>query len=168
MKKLLTTIFSLCLAMSMAAPAFALEENISEPNGPNLVATSSTSLAPACRRELAHSAAAPPSIEPAALGFDGDLDVPQLRLQRIDDVPAAHEVDETAAEVPTDVLQLMLRVQADDRLAGLQQVFQQELQQEALALAGVAEDEDAAVGLVLATAVEIHNDVAPVAILADI
>ena len=35
MKKLLTTIFSLCLAMSMAVPAFALEENISEPNGPN-------------------------------------------------------------------------------------------------------------------------------------
>lgn len=35
MKKLLTTIFSLCLAMSMAAPAFALEENINEPNGPN-------------------------------------------------------------------------------------------------------------------------------------
>ena len=35
MKKLLTTIFSLCLAMSMAVPAFALEENINEPNGPN-------------------------------------------------------------------------------------------------------------------------------------
>ena len=62
----------------------------------------------------------------------------------------------------------MLRIQTDDRLAGLQQVFQQELQQEALALAGVAEDEDAAVGLVLSTAVEVHDDVASVAIPADV
>lgn len=34
MKKLLTAAFSLCLALNMAAPTFALEKNISAPRGP--------------------------------------------------------------------------------------------------------------------------------------
>ena len=43
----------------------------------------------------------------------------------------------------------MLRVQADRGLAALQHVAQQELEQVALALAAVAQDEDIGCGLVI-------------------
>ena len=62
----------------------------------------------------------------------------------------------------------MLRVEADHRFAGFQQVFQEQLQEKAFALAGVAEDEHAAVGLVLGAPVEVHDDIAPIAVLADV
>ena len=62
----------------------------------------------------------------------------------------------------------MLRVQTDRCLAGFQHVHQQELQQEALTHAGVAQDEDAAVGLVLGAALQIHDDVGAVAVLPDV
>ena len=64
--------------------------------------------------------------------------IPQLGFQGVNDVSAAHQVDEAAAQVPTEIHELMLRVQADRCLAGFQHVHQQELQQEALAHAGVA------------------------------
>lgn len=62
----------------------------------------------------------------------------------------------------------MLRVQRDHTFPGLQQIADQKLEQEALALPGVAEDEDACVGLVVCPAVQIHDDVEAVLVLAHI
>ena len=55
---------------------------------------------------------------------------------------------------------LPLRIQADDVHARLPQVAQDQLQQIGLALAGVAKDQDGAVGLVLRPLVKVHQDIA--------
>ena len=94
--------------------------------------------------------------------------VPYLGFQRVDDVLPAHEVDEAAAKVPGKVDQLMLWIETDHALSGFDDIGQQELEQIALALAGIAENEDAAVGLVLGAAVKIDDDVGAVAILSDV
>ena len=44
--------------------------------------------------------------------------IPQLGLQRIDKILSAHDVGEAAAHVLTEVIQLVLRVQADHGFAG--------------------------------------------------
>ena len=141
--------------------------------GSILVVTSSISLAPACRRELAHSAAPPLPIEPASLGFDGGphflpAHIPQLRLQRIDAIFPAHKVNEAAAQFSAKLPHLIFRVQADHGLPGFQQIGDQQLQQEALALTGVAQDEDAGVGLVVRAAVKVNDDIAAEFVPADV
>ena len=62
----------------------------------------------------------------------------------------------------------MLRVEADGRLAALQNIAEQELEQVALALAGVAQNQDAGGGLILGAAVQVHDDVGAVAVPAHI
>ena len=62
----------------------------------------------------------------------------------------------------------MLRVQADGGLAAFQNVAQQELEQVALALAAVAQDEDVGCGLVIGAAVQIHDDVGAVPVPANV
>ena len=89
-----------------------------------------------------------------AEGFRGCLvllgvHAPRLGLQRVDAVPAVHQVHEASAQVMAQVDELMLRVEADGGLAALQDVAQEQLQQVALALAGIAQDQDAGGGLVL-------------------
>ena len=61
----------------------------------------------------------------------------------------------------------MLGVQRDDALAGLPHIAQQELQKEALTLAGVAEDQGAGVGLVRRAAVQVYDDVGAEAVTSD-
>lgn len=60
----------------------------------------------------------------------------------------------------------MLRVQRDDRLARQGHIAQQELQQETLALAGVAQDDGAAVGLVRGPPVQVQDDIGTILMLA--
>lgn len=93
---------------------------------------------------------------------------PCFRLQGVDRVLAAHEVDIAAAQSITEFLILGLRVQADDRLARLSDVGQDQLEQIALALAAVAEDQDVARCLVLGAAVEVHEDVRAVLVPSEI
>ena len=63
---------------------------------------------------------------------------------------------------------LAFGIEADDPLAGLTQVRENELEEITLALTGVTEDEDIGCGLILGTAVEVHEDVRAVLISADI
>ena len=61
----------------------------------------------------------------------------------------------------------MLGVQRDHAFARLPHIAEQELQKITLALSGVAEDEDAGVGLVRSTVVEVHDDVGAEAVPAN-
>ena len=51
---------------------------------------------------------------------------PRFRLEGIDDILSAHEVDITAAEVVAEILVFLLGIQADDRLSGHSRVGQNE------------------------------------------
>lgn len=93
---------------------------------------------------------------------------PCFRLQGIDRVLAAHEVDIAAAQGIAEFLVLGLGVQADDCLTRLTDVGQNKLEQIALALAAVAEDQDVAGGLILGAAVEVHEDIRAVLVPPDI
>ena len=97
-----------------------------------------------------------------------NVHVPYLRLQGVDDVLPAGQVQKAAAQVLAQLRHLMLRVQADHGLARLQQIDRQELQQVALSLAGVPQDEDVGVGLVLRPPVQVHNDAAAEAVPPDV
>ena len=94
--------------------------------------------------------------------------IPPLGLQKVDTELPAHEVCVTAAQPAAEPGQLLLRVQADHRLAALQQVADEQLEQVALALAGVAQDEHAGIGLVRCAAVQIQQDVRAVVVIADV
>ena len=93
---------------------------------------------------------------------------PCLRLEEIDRVLAAHEVDIAAAQSIAEFLILGLGVQADDCLTRLSDVGQNKLEQIALALAAVAEDQDVACGLILGAAVKVHEDIRAVLVSPDI
>ena len=93
---------------------------------------------------------------------------PDLWLQYIDQVLAGEEVDVAAAQRAGQILVFMLHIQADHTLAGLPQVGQQELQQMGLALAGVAQNQGIAVGLVIASAVQVNQDIGTVLITANV
>ena len=94
--------------------------------------------------------------------------IPAFRLQYIDDVLSRHEVGKAAAHGLAHFLLLMLGIQRDNGLSGLQQIEDQELHQIGFALAGVAENEDVGGGLVLIALVEVHEDVAAVLVPPDI
>ena len=93
---------------------------------------------------------------------------PQLRLQRVYDVLAAHHIGEASPKIGAELLQLMLSIKAQHLLAALQHIAEQELLQIAFALTTVAQHEDTAGGLVITAAFQIHNDVGPVPVLANI
>ena len=63
---------------------------------------------------------------------------------------------------------LAFGIEADDPLAGLSEIREDELEEITLALTGVAEDEDVGCGLIFGSAVEVHEDVRAVLISADI
>ena len=94
--------------------------------------------------------------------------VPPLGLQEVDAVLPAHEVCVTATQFATEPGQLLLRVQADHRLAALQQIADEQLEQVALALAGVAQDEHAGIGLVRCAAVQVQQDIRTIVVIADV
>lgn len=93
---------------------------------------------------------------------------PCFRFQGVDRVLSAHEVNIAPAQGVAEFLILGLGVQTDDCLAGLADVGQDQLEQIALALTAVAEDQDVARSLVLRAAVEVHEDVRAVFISPDI
>ena len=94
--------------------------------------------------------------------------VPHLGFQGVNQVFAGHQVDETTAEIVGDVLVFHLRIEGAHPHPGLPEVGQQELQQVGFALPAVAEDQDAGVGLIVGTAVEIHQHVAAVFVPSDV
>ena len=93
---------------------------------------------------------------------------PTFRLQGVDDILATHKVNIATAEIAAEIFILLLRIQGDEGLSGLAQRHEQELQKVGLTLSRVAEDEDIAVGLVIASAVKVNEDIGSVSILADI
>ena len=93
---------------------------------------------------------------------------PCLRLEGIDRILAAHEVDIATAQGIAEFLILGLGVQADDCLARLSDIGQNQLEQIALTLAAVAEDQDVACGLILGAAVKVHEDIRAVLVPPDI
>ena len=62
----------------------------------------------------------------------------------------------------------MLCIQADSGFAALQNIAQQELEEVALALAAVAQNQDVGRGLVISAAVQIHDDVGAVPVPANV
>ena len=62
----------------------------------------------------------------------------------------------------------MLGIQRDNGLSGLQQIEDEQFHKIALALAGVAENEDVGGGLVLVALIEVHEDVAAVLVPSNI
>ena len=94
--------------------------------------------------------------------------IPAFRLQHIDDVLSRHKVGKAAAHGLAHFLLLMLGIQRDNRFPGLQQIEDEQFHKIALALAGVAENEDVGGGLVLVALIEVHEDVAAVLVPPDI
>ena len=86
------------------------------------------------------------------------LRIPDPGLQRIDMDRSAHDVHIAASQGLAELHELILRVQADHALAVFQEIRQQQFEKEGLALAGVAQDQGAAGGLVLPAALQIHDD----------
>ena len=71
---------------------------------------------------------------------------------------SAHQVDETA-EVLREVNVFMFRIKAQDGLARFEDVAEDELEKIALALAGVAEDQNVRIRLVIVTLIKVHDDI---------
>ncbi len=86
--------------------------------------------------------------------------IPSFGFQHIDDKLPGHQVDEAGAEVIGQILVLHFRIKGAHIHAGFPEVTQDELQKVRFALTAVAQDEDVGVGLVIGTAVEIHQHVA--------
>ena len=81
---------------------------------------------------------------------------------------AGEKVDIAAAEGCAELLILRFRIQTNNRLAGLPNVREQQLEQIAFALTRVAENEDIGAGLVFVALIEVYYDVAAVFVLADV
>lgn len=94
--------------------------------------------------------------------------VPGLGLQRIDHILSAHEIDEATAEVFGEFDILMLGIEANHVFPRFEDIAEDELQEIALALTAIAEDEDICVGLVIIALFKIRNDVAPKFILSEV
>ena len=94
--------------------------------------------------------------------------IPALGFQRVDAVHAAHQIHETAAHGFAHIPLFMLHIQRDHGLARLEEVEQEQFEQIALALTGVAEDQNIGGGLIVIPLVEVHEDIGPVLVLADV
>ena len=93
---------------------------------------------------------------------------PLLGFKRIDDILATHEVNVATSEVIGQILILLFRVKAEDGFAGHSRVGKNELEKIRLTLSGVTEDEDVGVRLVIASSIEVHDDVRSELISTDI
>ena len=94
--------------------------------------------------------------------------IPALGLQRIDAVHAAHQIHEAAAHRLTHILLFVFHIQGNHRFARLEEVEQEQFEQIALTLAGVAEDQDVGGGLIVIPLIKIYEDIGPVLVLADV
>ena len=94
--------------------------------------------------------------------------IPALGLQRIDAVHAAHQIHEAAAHRLTHILLFVFHIQGDHGFARLEEVEQEQFEQIALTLAGVAQDEDVGGGLIVIPLIKIYEDIGPVLVLADV
>ena len=86
---------------------------------------------------------------------------PGFRLQGVNDVLPGHVIHITAAQILCQILIFRFHIQTDHRLAGLPEIGQQQLHQVGFALPGVAQNQGAAVGFVIAAAVEINQNIVP-------
>ena len=93
---------------------------------------------------------------------------PILWFKRINFVLTVHKVDITAAERSGQVFILSFGIQTHQSLTALTDIGEKQLQQKGFALTGVAEDEDIGIGLVLCSAVKVHEDIRAVFIAPDI
>ena len=93
---------------------------------------------------------------------------PLLRLKRVDDILTGHQIQIATAQIVAQLLVFLFRIQHDNRFACQTMIGQQELQQEALALTGVAQNQNIAVGLVVASPVKVHDDIGAIPVFADI
>ena len=87
---------------------------------------------------------------------------------RVYDIRPGQKINIAAAQGGTQRLIFGLGIQTNHRFSGLPEVGQKELEQIALALAGVTQNEDIAGGLILASAVKIHQNVGAILIPPDI
>lgn len=93
---------------------------------------------------------------------------PHPRLQHIDTVSALGQIEVAAAQRLGDFPVLPLRIEAQYPLAAFEDIDEQQLEQVAFALAGVAEDEKIGVALVLGAAVQVGDDGTAIFVIADI
>ena len=94
--------------------------------------------------------------------------IPALGLQRIDAVHAAHQIHEAAAHRLTHILLFVFHIQGNHGFARHEEVEQEQFEQIALTLAGVAEDQDVGGGLIVIPLIKIYEDIGPVLVLADV
>ena len=93
--------------------------------------------------------------------------IPAPGLQQVDPVLAAKQIQKATAEVSAEVIQLMLRVQGDGIFPTLPHIAQQEFEQIAFALPGIAQDQGAAIGLIRRPPVQVYDDIGAVLVPAD-
>ena len=93
---------------------------------------------------------------------------PLLGFERIDDILATHEVNVATSEVVCQILILLFRVKAEDGFAGHSRVGKNELEKIRLTLSGVTEDKDVGISFVIASSIEVHDDVRSELISTDI
>ena len=96
------------------------------------------------------------------------IGVPAAGFQQIDLIRPLDNIRKAPTERLAQLPLLMLHVQRNDRFPGFQKVEQKQLHKIALALTGVAENENIGAGLVFVALVEVHHDVAAVFVLADV
>ena len=96
------------------------------------------------------------------------IGVPAAGFQQIDLIRSLDDVREAAAERLAQLPLLMLHIQRNDRFACFQEVEQKQLHKIALALTGVAENENIGRGFILVALIEVYYDVAAVFVLADV
>ena len=109
----------------------------------------------------------------SAEGFRGirilhRLTGPDLWFQNIDHVLPVQKIQTAAAVMDCQLPILSLRVHDQYPFPGLPEVGQQELHQVRFTLSRVAQDQDIAVGFVIAPAVKIHQNVGAVLVPTDI
>ena len=94
--------------------------------------------------------------------------VPAAGFQQIDLIRSLDDVRKAPTERLAQLPLLMLHIQRNDRFACFQEVEQKQFHEVALALTGVAENENIGRGLVLVALVEIDNNVAAVFVFPDV
>ena len=93
---------------------------------------------------------------------------PDLWFQNIDHVLPVQKVQTAAAVMNRQLPILTLRVHDQHPFPGLPEIGQQQLHQVGLALAGVAQDQDIAVGFVIPPTVQVYQNVGAVLVPPDI
>ena len=96
------------------------------------------------------------------------IGVPAAGFQQIDLIRSLDDVREAPTERLTQLPLLMLHIQRDDRFSCFQKVEQKQFHEVALALTGVAENQNIGAGFVLVALVEIDHNIAAVLVFPDV